>query len=182
MLLNKLQCDKQSHDLFWTIYTEFTMDHPISISASPKSSYYWSLCKISATHHQTTCLKYQYIYIPAYPEVCGSAGKESTCNAGRPEFDPSVGTISWRRERLPTPVFWPGEFHRLYSPWGCKEQIGLSHFHSHFSPYFSLLIKLSSSPLICISTYLWLFSVIENLFPCCYNRYFFGHILWLMGS
>ena len=25
-----------------------------------------------------------------------------------------VGTIPWRRERLPTPVFWPGEFHRLY--------------------------------------------------------------------
>ena len=22
---------------------------------------------------------------------------------------------------LPTPVFWPGEFHGLYSPWGCKE-------------------------------------------------------------
>ena len=27
----------------------------------------------------------------------------------------------WRRERLPTPVFWLGEFHELYSPWGCKE-------------------------------------------------------------
>ena len=26
--------------------------------------------------------------------------------------------IPWRRERLPTPVFWPGEFHGLYSPWG----------------------------------------------------------------
>ena len=26
-----------------------------------------------------------------------------------------------RRERLPTPVFWPGEFHELYSPWGHKE-------------------------------------------------------------
>ena len=25
------------------------------------------------------------------------------------------------REQLPTPVFWPGEFHGLYSPWGCKE-------------------------------------------------------------
>ena len=24
----------------------------------------------------------------------------------------------WRRERLPTPVFWPGEFHGVYSPWG----------------------------------------------------------------
>ena len=29
--------------------------------------------------------------------------------------------IPWRRERLPTPVFWSGEFHRLYSPWVCKE-------------------------------------------------------------
>ena len=27
----------------------------------------------------------------------------------------------WRRERLPTPVFWPGEFHGFYSPWGHKE-------------------------------------------------------------
>ena len=23
--------------------------------------------------------------------------------------------------KLPTPVFWPGEFHGLYSPWGRKE-------------------------------------------------------------
>ena len=29
--------------------------------------------------------------------------------------------IPWRRDRLPTPVFWPGEFHGLCSPWGCKE-------------------------------------------------------------
>ena len=35
--------------------------------------------------------------------------------------DPWVGKIPWRRERLPTPVFWPGEFHELYSPWDCKE-------------------------------------------------------------
>ena len=32
-----------------------------------------------------------------------------------------VGKIPWRRERLPTPAFWPGEFHGLYSPWGHKE-------------------------------------------------------------
>ena len=32
---------------------------------------------------------------------CGSAGKESACNAGRPGFDPWVGKIPWRRERLP---------------------------------------------------------------------------------
>ena len=49
-----------------------------------------------------------------------SAGKESACMCGRPEFNPWVGKVSWRRERLPTPVFWPGEFHGLYSPWGSQ--------------------------------------------------------------
>ena len=32
-----------------------------------------------------------------------------------------VGKIPWRRERPPTPVFWPGEFHGLCSPRGPKE-------------------------------------------------------------
>ena len=40
---------------------------------------------------------------------------------GRRRFDSWVGKIPWRREQLPTPVFWPGEFHGLYSPWGRKE-------------------------------------------------------------
>ena len=44
---------------------------------------------------------------------------------GRPRFDPWVGEIPWRRERLPTPVFWPGGFRGQrslvsYSPWGCR--------------------------------------------------------------
>ena len=33
-------------------------------------------------------------------------------------WETGVGKIPWRRERLPTPVFWPGEFHGLYRPWG----------------------------------------------------------------
>ena len=40
---------------------------------------------------------------------------------GRPRFHPWVVKIPWRRERLPTPVFWPGEFHGLNSTWGHKE-------------------------------------------------------------
>ena len=58
-----------------------------------------------------------------------------TCTAGFPggsvvknlpamreaSFSPWVGKILWRREWLPTPVLWPGEFHGLYSPWGRKE-------------------------------------------------------------
>ena len=42
-------------------------------------------------------------------------------DCGRPGFDCWVGKIPWRRERLPTPVFWPGEFNKLYSPWDPKE-------------------------------------------------------------
>ena len=32
-----------------------------------------------------------------------------------------VRKIPWRKERLPTPVLWPGEFHGLCSPGGRKE-------------------------------------------------------------
>ena len=34
-----------------------------------------------------------------------SVGKESTCNAGNPGSIPWVGKISWKKDRLPTPVF-----------------------------------------------------------------------------
>ena len=49
----------------------------------------------------------------------------------KPGFNPKVGKIPWRRERLPTAVFWPGEFHGLYNPWGCKSWTWLSNFHFH---------------------------------------------------
>ena len=48
----------------------------------------------------------------------GSAGKESACNAGDLGLIPGLGRFPWRRERPPTPVFWPGEFHGLYCPRG----------------------------------------------------------------
>jgi len=51
----------------------------------------------------------------------GSAGKESACNAGDLGSIPGLGRSPGRGEKLPTPVFWPGEFHGLYSTWGCKD-------------------------------------------------------------
>ena len=48
---------------------------------------------------------------------CNSAGKESACNVGDLGLILWIGKIPWRRERLPTLVFWPGGFHALYSPW-----------------------------------------------------------------
>ena len=62
-----------------------------------------------------------YRMVGRYFPVWATAGKESACNVGRPGFDPCTGMIPWRREQLPTPVFWAGEFHGLYYPWGCKE-------------------------------------------------------------
>ena len=60
-----------------------------------------------------------------------SADKESTCNAGDLGSIPGLGISPAVRERLPTLVLWPGEFHGLYSTWGFKkpdmtEQLSLS--------------------------------------------------------
>ena len=41
---------------------------------------------------------------------------------GRPGFDPWLGKIRWRREQLPTPVFWPGELCGWCSPW--RDRVG----------------------------------------------------------
>ena len=75
---------------------------------------------------------------------CGSAGKESA--AMQDTWVRSLGWEDpWRREKLPTPVFWPGEFHGLYSSWGRKESdmteqhslspisLGLTQMHPFYS-------------------------------------------------
>ena len=46
-----------------------------------------------------------------YP--CDSAGKESVCKAGDLGSIPGLGRSPGERERIPTLVFWPGEFYRL---------------------------------------------------------------------
>ena len=58
--------------------------------------------------------------------------------------------IPWRRGRLPAPVFWPGEFHGLSSPWVCKEsdtteRLSLSLCYNVWSLVLSYL-KLLQSP------------------------------------
>ena len=73
----------------------------------------------------------QFLSIPL-----GSERKKSTCNAGDLGSIPGLGRFPWRRERLLTPVFWPGEFHELYSTCDTKSWTQLSDFH--FSLYFIL--------------------------------------------
>ena len=82
---------------------------------------------------------------------------------GRPGSHPWVGKIPWRRERLPTPVFWPGEFQGLHSPWGRKEsdtteRLSLSLHSKHFTP--------SAQSLLCFASgcRAWVFRhILENL-------------------
>ena len=49
------------------------------------------------------------------------AGKESVCSVGDLGLVPGLGRSPGEGNSLPTPVFWPGEFHGLYSPWGLQE-------------------------------------------------------------
>ena len=44
---------------------------------------------------------------------CGSIGKESACNMEDQGLNPGLGRYPGEAERLPIPVFWPGEFHSI---------------------------------------------------------------------
>ena len=69
---------------------------------------------------------------------------------------------SLEKERKPTPVFWPGEFHGLYSPWGCKElgtseRLSLSPINIHrdfifFMFWDKLSITLYECPLVYLTS------------------------------
>ena len=56
---------------------------------------------------------------------------ESTCSAG---------DLGWEDplEKLPTLVFWPGEFHGPYSPWGSKESDMTEQLSLSLSPVFKV--------------------------------------------
>ena len=67
----------------------------------------------------------------------GSDGKVSCLQCGRPEFDPWVRKILWRREWQPTLVLLPGKslgWRSLvgYSPWGRQESDMTERLHFHF--------------------------------------------------
>ena len=84
---------------------------------------------------------------------------------GRSGFDSWVGKIPWRRERLTTPVFWPGEFHGLY---GCKELDMTEQLSLHFILGLGLLcccyvIRVRISMLLC---YFNNIKILTTIFNC----------------
>ena len=61
----------------------------------------------------------------------------------RPGFDPWVGKIVWRREQLPTPVFWPGEVCIVHGV--TKSWTQLSNFHTHTHKPYQLTVLQTST-------------------------------------
>ena len=110
-------------------------------------------------------LSFPFSFAFFFSSFLSSVGKESTCNAEDPGSisgsgrSPGEGSgyplqYSWvslvtqlsmgwedpleTGKAIPTLVFWPGEFHGLYSPWGHKEsetteQLSLFLFSSFLS-------------------------------------------------
>ena len=76
------------------------------------------------------------------PSLAAAQRDTQACRAVRPGLDPWVGKIPCRRERLPTPVFWPGEFHGLYIIVHVVTKCGtrLSDFHFHFHDHWDVCV------------------------------------------
>ena len=55
---------------------------------------------------------------------------------------PGLGRSAGEGKKLPKPVFWPGEFHGLYSPWDCKESQTTEQLSLLFSMEITLLLYL----------------------------------------
>ena len=85
------------------------------------SWYIHTLEKAMATHSSTLAWKIPWTEEPGRLQSMGSWRVRHDWSDLVAYTYSGVGKIPWRRERLPTPVFWLGESHGLYSPWGCKE-------------------------------------------------------------
>ena len=79
---------------------------------------------------------------------CGSAGKESACNARDLGSVPALGRSPGEGDDNPTPVFLPGKSHGQrsladYSWWGYKSQTQISNYKT--TTKMSLKLSLSST-------------------------------------
>ena len=87
----------------------------------------------------------------------------------------------WRRKQLSTPVFWSGEFHGLYSPWGCKdldttERLSLSLYQIEEISFFSSFVKdffLMNGYWICVCVAVVTFMVVFIIYFI--NRMYYVH-------
>ena len=73
------------------------------------------VCGLHIEYLQSRSALLQFVGTSASLDFNGASDSKVCLQCGRPGFDPWVGKIPCRRERLCTPVFCPGEFHGLQS-------------------------------------------------------------------
>ena len=104
-------------------------------------------CNIQSYNIQLHCFPsietFILLFYPQRVKIC--------LRYGRLGVDPWVGKI-WRREWLPTPIFWHEEFHGQRSlvgcsPWGREESDTTEQLHLHFS--LSCIGEGNGNPLQC---------------------------------
>ena len=78
-------------------------------------------------------------------------------------FDSSVGKMRWRREQLPTPVFWPGKFHGLYSPWSLQESDTTERLSHHKKLTFSFIKKTQKYGIYNDNLIIWLNKFMDTI-------------------
>ena len=98
----------------------------------------------------------------------------------KPGFLPWVGKIAWRRKRLPMPVFWPREFHGLYSPWGRKSQTTewLSLSHAVGGP--SSPVRAKTAAWLPGATWCWVSLCFSDVSVCCCSYCCWG--MWVQAA
>ena len=117
----KLLPSVQASQLFW-----------VACSFETDPGFYWGKIPVSLLGLPfTACIKLECLLYGHFLTFSTWVRWRIHLQCGRSGSDPWVGKIPWRRERLPTPVFWPGEFHGLV--YGvATSRTRLSDFHLHF--------------------------------------------------
>ncbi|KAB0341440.1 hypothetical protein FD754_018366 [Muntiacus muntjak] len=116
----------KAQDVVFDKWNEDKLEH-LASSPTPQFKSVNSLCLNILWHCTSLRLEWKMTLFTGIPPpplslfVVMLPKAHLTLHSRRPLFDSWVGKILCRRDRLPTPIFWPGEFHGLYSPWGCKE-------------------------------------------------------------
>ena len=102
----------------WLSYHDCHIFEAISLDILDKSfNFYIGLCTVGWS-------------FPGGLRLCLSSWR-ICLQCGRPDFDPWGGKILWRREKLPTPVFWPENSMDCIVHGVAKSRTRLSDFHFH---------------------------------------------------
>ena len=136
--------------------------HPLSSLSPPAfniSQHQGLLQWVSSSHQVAKVLELQlqHQHLPMVAQLL----KESACNVGDLGSIHELGRSPGEGNEENTPVFWPGEFHGLYSPWGRKESDTTKPL-SRLSSFLSYLDGLLQHPfwLFCISSsWAWFWSL-----------------------